>query len=133
MRKGLRRGVIGVLLGATLLGTTAFAGTERGVGSFSFQVAPGDSEEGAGAWINKSRSQNYADVYTKSFSGVGAYVYVKNTKFSIVSNKVNVAGTGHKNVTYKSSAPTSANYQLFASPSYSNPNRITVLKGEWQP
>lgn len=132
MRKVLRRGVAGVLLGATLLGTTAFAGTERGVGSFSFQVAPGDSEEGAGAWINKSRGQNYADVYVKSFSGVGAYVYVKNTKFAVVSNQVNVTGTGHKYPAY-SSAFTNNNYQLFASPSYSGPYRITVLKGEWQP
>lgn len=129
MRKVLRRGVAGVLLGATLLGTTAFAG----MGSFSFEVAPGQGERGTGVWVSRSRSQNYADINVGNFSGVSAYVYVKNNNYNRISDMVNVTGTGHKYAYYRSAVFNGSNYQLYAAPSYSNPYRVTVVQGNWQP
>lgn len=129
MRKVLRRGVAGVLLGATLLGTTAFAYS----GSFSFEVAPGQGERGTGKWVKRTKSQKYADIDVKSFSGVGVDLYVKNYNYNRVSDIANVTGTGYKSVYYRSSVIENADYQLFAAPSYSNPYRVTVVQGNWQP
>lgn len=129
MRKGLKRGVAGVLLGATLLGTTAFAG----IGSFYFEVAPGQGERGTGVWVSRSRSQNYADINVGNFSGVSAYVYVKNKNYNQISDKVNVTGTGHHYAYYQSTVSSGLDYQLYAAPSYSNPHRVTVVQGNWQP
>lgn len=129
MKKGLRRGVAGVLLGATLLGTTSFAYS----GNFSFEVAPGQGERGTGKWVERTRSQKYADIDLNSFSGVGVNLYVKDYNYNRVSDIANVTGTGQKSVYYRSSVIENADYQLFAAPSYSNSYRVTVAQGTWQP
>lgn len=110
-------------------GTTVLAAN----GSFNFNVAPNEAEKGAGAWINKGISENYAHITTNTFSGVGANMYVKNTSYQVVSEKVNVTSQGYSEANYNKDAPTKKNYQLYAKASYTTPYRITSLSGMWTP
>lgn len=110
-------------------GTTVLAAN----GSFNFNVAPNEAEKGAGAWINKGISENYAHITTNTFSGVGVNMYVKNTSYQVVSEKVTVSSRGYSEAEYVRDAPTGRTYQLYTQASYTSPYRITSLSGMWTP
>lgn len=125
----IKKVLASLMLGVCLLGTTAMAGN----GSFSFGVHTNGPEVGAGAWINKGISENYAQITTNSFAGDSALLYVKNTSYQVVSGQAKITGTGYSKATYKSSAPTGKTYQLYAKSGSSGAYRSTSLSGIWTP
>ena len=114
-----RKLLVAILAGTMLFGTTSMAGN----GSFNFSITSKGSEKGAGAWINKSIEDKYAMATVNTFTGEGAYLYVKNS----------VTSKGHKKISYTKSAPIKKNYQLYAKGFGSDVNRATALSGIWTP
>ena len=120
-----RKLLVAILAGTMLFGTTSMAGN----GSFNFSITSKGSEKGAGAWINKSIEDKYAMATVNTFTGEGAYLYVKNSSGATISKKLQVTSKGHKKISYTKSAPIKKNYQLYAKGFGSDVNRATALSG----
>lgn len=124
-----RKLLVAILAGIMLFGTTSMAGN----GSFNFSITSRGSEKGAGAWINKSIGEKYATATVNTFTGEGAYLYVKNSSKTVISKKASVTSKGYEKIPYTKSAPIGKNYQLYVKGFGSSSNRATSLIGMWTP
>lgn len=121
--------LVGVIISASMLSVTAFAAGDQ----FDFSITSNGPEKGDGNWVIKNVSAQYANTTVDRFSGNGAYLYVKNSSYDVVTAKKEIHGTGHFNLSYKGTQSTKKQFKLYAKGISSSTNRAVRVAGAWTP